>query len=266
MRILFSTGSLFYLPLKEIFLLARRTGFDGCDLVIQHHLDRPRFRETIEECLQILPVYALHAPFHRLDQWGNQIEALIKCIALAKEYAIPVVNFHPPSWIRLEVNYIKWFRRINDFQKELDPGDVVLAVETMPLVGKTVKFAPNIVNNFKDMIKVGVEKNLCFTFDTTHVGTFECDIIPVFIDFLNTGRLKHIHLSDYADNESHLFPGRGKLPIVKLLNTARALGYNGAVSLEISPTELPATRQWLIRALSYAAAFLKMHAGREESV
>lgn len=136
MKILFSTGSLFHLPLKEIFLLARQTGFDGCDLVIQQHLDHQGYRETLRECMDILPVHALHVPFERLRSWGNQVEALKKSIGLAKEFAVPVVNFHPPSWLYLEIAYLRWFRKIRDFQEESDVRGSAPPWRTCPSWGR----------------------------------------------------------------------------------------------------------------------------------
>ena len=34
MKYIFSTGCLYYLPIEEIFLLAREARFDGCEVVI----------------------------------------------------------------------------------------------------------------------------------------------------------------------------------------------------------------------------------------
>ena len=264
MKILFSTGSLFHLPLKEIFLLARQTGFDGCDLVIQQHLDHQGYRETLRECMDILPVHALHVPFERLRSWGNQVEALKKSIGLAKEFAVPVVNFHPPSWLYLEIAYLRWFRKIRDFQEELGCAGVCATLENMPLVGEEVKRRAYILNDFNDMLRFGMERNLYFTFDTTHLATFDRDIIAAFSAFHGTGRLRHLHVSDHAGHRSHLFPGAGRLPLAELLETARTLGYDQAVSLEVAPPELPSTREALAEALREASAFLKRHAGGEE--
>ncbi|OPY70921.1 MAG: endonuclease IV [Syntrophorhabdaceae bacterium PtaU1.Bin034] len=263
MKILFSTGSLFYLPLKEIFLIARDAGFDGCDLVVQSHLDDPYYKETLHECIQILPVFAMHTPFLRLTSWGNQIEALIKCIEVAKEFGIGVVNFHPPSWFSMEIGFLKWFRGIKDFQRELRCEPVFLALENMPLLAKSTKINTYVLNTIDEIIRFGSQRNLYFTLDTTHAATTGHDIIPTFLNLYKTGRLMHVHLSDYSRIGSHLFPGSGSLPIVKLLNTMRKMGYNQAISLEVSPMQLPSAALPLKKVLWYAASFLKMHAGNE---
>ena len=92
------------------------------------------------------------------------------------------------------------------------------------------------------MIKFGMKRNLYFTFDTTHVATFEHEVIDAFLAYHKTGRLKHVHVSDHASERSHLFPGAGNLPLAALLRTMHAAGYDLAVSLEVAPDELPSMR------------------------
>ncbi len=263
-KVLFSTGSLSRLSLKEIFVLAKETGFDGCDLVIQKHLDHSAYRETLQECVAILPVYALHVPFEKLKVWGKPVEALIRSVALAKEFDIPVVNFHPPSWFYLEITFLKWFRKVRDFQKELRCEKVCVALENMPLTEGEIKRRPYLLNNFNDMIKFGMKRNLYFTFDTTHVATFEHEVIDAFLAYHKTGRLKHVHVSDHASERSHLFPGAGNLPLAALLRTMHAAGYDLAVSLEVAPDELPSMRGHLEAVLREASSFLKGHGGSEQ--
>ncbi len=264
MNILFSTGSLYYLPLKEIFLVAKEAGFDGCDLVITGGFGYAHYREILQECIGILPVGALHVPFQKLPSWGNQIDALIRSIHVAKEFKIPVVTFHPPSWFHLEIRFIRWFRGVRDFQKELGCKEVCVAIENMPLMKKGIRLAPYLLNDFKSILEFGVDRNLYFTFDTTHLGTFDHDLVRAFLTLFKTGRIRHTHLSDYSPPYSHLFPGGGGLPIVRLLNTMKAVAYTGTISLEVSPWELPATREWLVTILSYASSFLKLQTGREK--
>lgn len=263
MKVLFSTGTLYQLPLKDVFLLSKEAGFDGCDLVINRSLDDPHYKEVLREVLDILPVYSLHVPYHRLKFWGSQIEALKRSIDTAKEFGVRVVNFHPPSWFRHELQFYRWFRKIRDFQREVDCGNVFLTIENMPLIGRRLRLAPYLLNDFRDLIDFGTKRNLYFTFDTTHLGTFEEDPIAAFLKYHATGRLKNVHLSDCISADGHLFLGRGTLPIARLLNTMRALGYDEMVTLEVAPNELPVTADWLIKTMSYAASFMKLHLGQD---
>jgi len=263
MKILFSTGSLFYLPIKDIFSIAKEAGFEGCDLLIDQNFNDDCYIDTVIECLDVLPVYSIHAPFLKIKAWGNNLYALMRAIDVAKRLKVQVVNFHPPSWYNMEINFFKWFKKVKDFQKELEcEQSLFLTIENMPLIGKTLMLAPYVLNNFEDLIAFGMERNLYFTFDTTHLGTFESDLVAAFLKFLKTERLKNVHVSDYAQFKSHLFIGRGELPIVKLLNTMRRLGYDEMVTLEVGPHELPRTREWLVRILSYELSFLKLQLGK----
>ncbi len=261
MNYVFSTGCLYYLPIEEIFLLAREGGFDSCELVVDHHFMSDGYLERVQECLSILPVHTIHAPFMKMKKWGTKVNELKRTIDIARVLDARVVNFHPPAWLTMEINFSKWLHDINDFQKELDCGDIALTIENMPRAGKHLMLASYILNNIDDLISFGVSHNLYFTFDTTHLATFGTDIVASFIKVFRTGRLRNIHLSDFGDHESHLFPGRGELPIARFLNTARRLGYEGAITLEVSPRELPKERQWLARLIKYELGFLKLHTG-----
>jgi hypothetical protein len=45
----------------------------------------------------------------------------------------------------------------------------------------------------------------------------------------------------------------------------RRLGYNEMVTLEIAPQELPRTNEWLLKVMTYSAAYLKLHLGRNNA-
>lgn len=263
MKILFSTGCLYYLPTRDIFLLAREAGFDGCELVIDKRFNDSRSIDTAIECGKIIPIHSIHAPFMKMNAWGNQVYSLQRSIEIAKTLGAEIVNFHPPSWFSMELAFFRWFRKVRDFQQKLGDERVIVTIENMPRIGKRLMLAPYILNDFEDLIEFGVSRNLCFTFDTTHMATFGNDIISAFLAFFKTKRLKNIHISDFGDHESHLFIGCGELPIVKLLNTMGRLGYDGMATLEISPHELPRTREWLVKMLQYQVAFMKLHLRRE---
>lgn len=259
MKVLFSTGCLFYLPTRDTFLLAREAGFDGCELVIDRRFNDGRHIDTVLECHTILPIHAIHAPYMRMAAWGNEVYSLMRTVEIAKMIGTEVVNFHPPNWYSMEIGFLRWFRKVEDFQAKLGAQNLCLTIENMPRMGKRVMLAPYVLNDFEDLIEFGVKRNLYFTFDTTHAATFDVDIIAASLAFLRTGRLRNIHISDYGDYKSHLFLGDGRLPMVKFLNTLARLSYHGMVTLEVSPYELPRTREWLLKMLRYQVAFLRMH-------
>ena len=259
MKILFSTGCLFHLPIENIFFYAKEAGFDGCDLLIDTKFDSDGYLERVQHCLDILPVYSIHAPFMKMRTWGTKADILARTIDIARTVGAKVVNFHPPSWFAMEVQFFKWFREIKDFQKELGCDDVFLAIENMPRSGTRLMLTSYILNDLKDLVDFGVERNLYFTFDTTHFGTFGDDIIAGFLRVFKTGRLKNIHLSDHGSHRSHLFLGKGDLPIVKFLNTVRRLGYDEMITLELDAREFPKTKEWLTKVMKYQFDLIKLH-------
>ncbi|MCX5804614.1 MAG: TIM barrel protein [Proteobacteria bacterium] len=259
MKILFSTGCLHYLPIREVFYLAAEAGFDGCDLVIDGRFNNAQYINTVKACLEILPIYSIHAPFARIDAWGTHRGNLIKSVEVAKILGAQLVNFHPPSWFSFELSFLKWFNNTDNFQKEIGTDDVYLTIENMPRVGQKFMLAPYVLYNYRDLISFGIRKNLFFAFDTTHIATCGDDIIVAFLNYFKTERLKNIHISDGQSFKSHLFLGRGDLPIVKLLNTMTRLGYDGMVTLELSPNEFPKTMEWTKKLLKYQSAFLRLH-------
>ncbi len=262
MQILFSTGSIPHLPISEVFLIVKEAGFDGCELVVGQDFNRPDYFNTVQQCTDILPVRSIHAPYVSIASWGNEVAALHRTIELAKALNTGLITFHPPSWLARQVRFWRWFRHISDFQRDLRCGNVCLAIENMPLL--RLMIPPYFLNRYQRLIRFGMERNLYFTYDITHISTYGYDIIPVFLSYLKTGRLRNVHLSDYStwNEKSHLGIGRGELPVVRLLNTMRRMGFDEKVTLEMQPQELPRKTEWLQRVLTYAADYLKLHLSR----
>jgi len=261
MKYIFSTGCLYHLPIEEIFVLAREGGFDGCELVIDQRFMSDGYLDRVQACIEILPVHTLHAPFLKMKKWGTKVDELKRTIDLARVLGASVVNFHPPAWLTMEIGFARWLNSIHDFQKELDCADIALTIENMPRAGRHLMLTSYILNDINDLIAFGEKHNLYFTFDTTHLATFGTDIVAPFIKVMRTGRLRNIHLSDFGAHESHLFLGRGDIPVARFLNTVRRLGYDGMITFEVSPRELPRAREWLIRFIEYQLRLIKLHTG-----
>jgi sugar phosphate isomerase/epimerase len=262
MKYLFSTGCLYHLPIEEIFILAAQARFDGCEIVVDQRFMDDGYLERVQTCLEILPVHTIHAPFLKMKKWGTKVDELKRTIDIARILGAGGVNFHPPAWLTMEIGFNRWLNSIRDFQEELDCADIALTIENMPRAGKRLMLTSYVLNDINDLIVFGQEHNLYFTFDTTHLATFGNDIIAPFIKVIKTGRLRNIHLSDFGEHESHLFLGRGELPIARFLNTARRLNYDGMITYEVSPRELPRSREWLIKLMDYQLRLIKLHTGK----
>jgi sugar phosphate isomerase/epimerase len=263
MYISLSTGSLFHLPLHKICELSVRAGFDGIELIINQVFEGTNSAKLIASLQEITTIHSIHAPFMPLAGWGGPADSLRISIELAAKCSIPLVNFHPPSWMGLEVVFWRWLYSVNDFQKEIgQDGQVVVTIENMPWVGK-FKINPNILSNTQRMIDFIHEHNLFMTFDCTHMGSGKANFINDFYQCYESGRIRNIHFSDYGHGREHLLPGHGILPLTRFLNHLRNTDYQSTVTLELDPSELPKNESVIIESLKEILAFLRTETGRD---
>jgi sugar phosphate isomerase/epimerase len=255
MRFSLSSGTLFTFPLPKAFEIARDAGFDGVELIINQEFQRVNSRALIKELAQIHPIHSIHAPFMLLDGWGGPVDMLKRCVNLAEEAGIGLVNFHPPSWLGFELQYWRWLYRILDFQKEVGRDAVLVTVENMPWVGK-LKINPHILSVTQKMVEFISAHNLYMTFDTTHLGSGKTNFINDFYAFYNSGRIRNIHFSDYGHGREHLIPGHGILPLTRFLNHLSQTNYDGYFTLELSPHEFPRDEKIIVELLSEIREFL----------
>ncbi len=248
MKLVLSAGSLYTLPLAKVFELARDTGFDGLEVIVNYDFQYQDNVACLRELQQILPIYSLHAPFFELDGWGNKIESLFRTTELALETGIPLVNFHPPAWLALELRFWRWLNRIRDFQSEIGRNQVTITMENMPCTGP-FKCNPNFLAQTGKMIQFMEEKNLFLTFDTAHMGSSRANFLHDFHLFYNSTRMRNIHFSDYGYGREHLLPGHGILPLTRFLNHLRETRYNKTLTLELSPHEFPKEEEMIRESL-----------------
>jgi len=252
-----STGSLFTLPLPRIFELASAAGFDGVELIINQEFQKVNPVKLIRSLQQTAVIHSIHAPFMPLDGWGGPADSLRRSVALAAECGIPLVNFHPPSWMGLEIGYWRWLYSVIDFQKVVGlDGQVIVTIENMPWVG-ALKINPNILSNTLRMIEFIRDHNLFMTFDCTHMGSGKANFINDFYLFYETGRIRNIHFSDYGQGREHLLPGHGMLPLTRFLNHLRNTDYQSTVTLELDPSEFPKTEHIILESLKEILLYLR---------
>ena len=257
MVISLSTGSLYHLPLQEIFEIGREAGFEGMEVLIAEGFSK---RHPLDELLrlseEVLPVKSIHTPFLRFRHWRGRISSLKKAVKWAKELGAEVVTFHPPNWLNFEFRFWQWMRWVKDFQAEVGQG-VAVAIENMPLVGSEVRFCGYFWSKTERLLKFAREKNLYLTFDTTHMGTRKMDIIPEFLAFYETGRVKNIHFSDWSPFREHRYPGKGLLPLSRFLNLLGRIGYGELLTVELTPKDLPKERDQIVAALEALTSYIK---------
>lgn len=254
MKLVMSAGSLYTLPLETVFELARDTGFDGMEVIINRDFQFQDNVALLRNLQQILPICSLHAPFMELDGWGDKIYQLRRTCKLAIDAGIPLINFHPPCWLALEFKFWNWFNNIADFQQELGKDQVLITIENMPATGPFGS-NPYVLANTDRMIEFMQANNLFMTFDTAHMGSSKADFLQDFHLFYDSGKMRNIHFSDYGYGREHLLPGHGVLPLTRFLNHLRETRYNDTLTLELSPhefpTELPGIRESLGEIFDY---------------
>lgn len=238
MQINLSAGSLYTLPLPQIFKLAAEVGFGGLEVIVNHDFDYSGGRELLEEAQGIHPIASLHAPFFDINGWGDQVLQLEKTVDLAIACGIPLVNFHPPLWLGFERKFWRWLNRVEDFQAEVGRSQVTVTIENMPTDGP-LGCGRYFLNQTEALIEFAAKRNLFLTFDTAHMGTGKSNFLTDFHHCYDAGLIRNIHFSDYGYGKEHLLPGHGVLPLTRFLNHLRETGYNGTLTLELSPGEFP---------------------------
>jgi sugar phosphate isomerase/epimerase len=256
MQLSISTGTLFIFPLDKVFNIARAAGFDGVELIINQDFQKVNSRRLVRELSDILPIFSIHAPFMPLDGWGNQMDSLKRCVEIAADCGVPLVNFHPPSWLGGEIRFWRWMYRIMDFQEEVSRKGVIITLENMPWVGR-YNINPHILSNTEKMIEFLRERNLYLTFDCTHMGSGKANFINDFYLFYKSGRIRNVHFSDYGHGREHLLPGHGILPLTRFLNHLRNTGYDQTLTLELSPHEFPREEGIIIESLKEIKNYLE---------
>lgn len=252
-----STGSLFTLPLQKVFELSAESGFDGVELIINQDFQRVNAVKLVRSLQNIATIHSIHAPFMELDGWGGNIDSLRLSVDLAAECNIPLVNFHPPSWMGFDIVFWRWLYSVSDYQKEIGrDGNVTITMENMPWVGKW-RINPHILSNTQRLVDFIREHNLYMTFDCTHMGSGKTNFINDFFLCYDSGRIRNIHFSDYGHGREHLLPGHGILPLTRFLNHLRSTEYQSTVTLELDPREFPKGEQNVLASLKEILSFLR---------
>jgi sugar phosphate isomerase/epimerase len=257
MKILLSSGSLHTLPLEKAFHIASETGYDGMEVIISENLGQEEGYNLLRGLKEVVPIYVLHAPFNLIQGWGDRIAALLKTVELARRVSVPMVTFHPPKWLDLEIKFWRWMYTVRDFQREFGGGKVAIAMENMPYRGNLLRFNPHILRNTKDIVRFIDKRNLYFTFDCTHMGTANTRFVRNFLRLYESKRVKNIHFSDYRGQREHLLPGHGMLPLEEVLEYLKESSYDEMITLEIFPQELPEDEEAMKKALRKAALHIR---------
>jgi sugar phosphate isomerase/epimerase len=276
LRFSLSTGTLYVYPLSWVLRLARETGFDGVELVVNPEVIVRRgqaVRRLAEaEGIEIVSVHPTVIP---LPGWREQHSGAVHTIRLAQEAGAGLVVLHTPHAQTLDEGEGLAFRqRIESWRGRLAGSDLKLAIENKAVRDERERqyaLTPLAqLRAFADRYDVGL------VFDTTHAASAGEDLLRAREVF--DGRLVNVHLSDMGGHiplsgfhpgrmplAEHRLPGTGDLPLSALLAALSQEGYAGPVTLEVNPFMAhfwwpPTVRRQLIQ----VAEWMKRVTGNQE--
>lgn len=252
MRISLSTASLLHFSLSTTLSLVKEVGFDGVELAIgpEQAIGGIASVRRLADSFQ-LPILSVHQPMMRLPGWGDKADIILKSIDWANELDCEVITFHPPgspdgkdeSWTRFVSAIEKGKSRSRDKLK--------ITIENRVYLPGTSYGKRFYLDEHNELLECAASLGVAVTFDTSHAWVTDGDIIEPYRRF--RGLLANVHFSDVNTRNlppflillhtlitQHQLPGTGVLPLRELLGEMANDGYEGLVTLEISPVALKA--------------------------
>ncbi len=229
-RLACSTASVLSRSLRSTFALFAQAGFTGIEIMVTKD---PATQEP-DTILELAEEYgmridAIHAPFLLVTRtvWGTDPAGkILRATQLADEVGAPIVVVHPAY--RWQTGYRRW---LDEELPRLERTTAVrVAVENMFPVrvrGRTVA-ALHASRSLEDL-----EGFPDVVLDTSHAAVARLD--PIDAARRLAPRLRHVHLSNNAGRgwDSHLPVDEGVLELDRFLDSLRADGFGGTVSLEL---------------------------------
>jgi len=248
LRLSFSTGTLYHLPLRISFALAREAGLDGVELVLGPEvtlLGAAHVRHLSQKFC--LPVLSLHPPILPYPGMHDTRRVLPRLVSLAEQVGCDLVVLHTPK--TASTTDRQWTAFLEALHAAHSNPHVRVSVENGGI------FAPTdesyVLHDARRLSDFATRYDLPVTFDTSHAGTSQYKLLEALALF--DGRVANVHLSDLAQRRivpdwqplytlflHHQLPGEGALPLAQFVRTLLRNGYAGILTFEISPTAMHA--------------------------
>jgi len=265
MTILLSTGTLYGLPLPLSMQLAKSSGCDGIELILDplSILGGPgRVRSLSERFGVKIPV--LHPPLFGVPGWNPLPIVFEKLAWWAVQLGSSLVVMHAPPRRHMHRRTLEFDQGLSAFNA-VARGKARVSVENIGVFSREDLEHPYVrpehVRTFAQ------ERGLGVTFDTTHAASAGLSIIDAYEAVADA--VEHVHLSDFKNPpdwidrpslasyvKHHQVPGRGALPLAEFVGALCSREYKGAITLELSPVALKVwrpseTRRLLEEAVGY---------------
>lgn len=262
MKVSLSTGSLYVYPLRQIFRLAKRAGFDGVELVIGPEVDW-RGAGYVKRLSQEfnLSVFTVHPPLYGFPGWSQINETyepyVDRALAITQAVGAELMVVHTPrARSYRDVTGGGFVNKVVQTRRASNGCGPRLALEN----GSRFREADHgyILRSLAELREFADAHDFPLTLDTAHVGTWDLDLL----DSLNffDGRIANVHFSDLREPpdwimrqprlhsyfRQHQFPGSGRLPLVECLRELQRRGYRGPITYELSPVALEFWAPWRV--------------------
>jgi sugar phosphate isomerase/epimerase len=246
MHISIATANFYYLPFDQALAIIANAGFVHIELALYwergswamaQHLRDVTAQQTVRAIersgLRVSSIHdgggVLHNPYSTEGFINPQLDAVLDELGYAPECIV----FHTPH---IEGAYDQaWWRSIAapiaEAAVRYRSGKTVVTLENMPpFAGYTVPLGTP-----SDLLEYAARYDLGVTLDTTHYAQMGIDIVEAARTMGD--RIRTIHLSDYLDGQTHLFPGEGALDFtvffqVLALPTLRAITLESSVGFK----------------------------------
>jgi len=270
LKVSFSTGALYHLPLRTAFALAHDAGFDGVELVYCPEVVW-RGAAFVQRLMReySLPVLSVHPSVVPYPGYNRAAHILPRLVSLAERLESSLVVLHTPKVATLQeprgVEFVKVLLRERE---RCNPGRQI-ALENSGFYRTSE--ARCLLHDARQLRDLADRYDLPLTFDTSHAGTSPYGVLGAY-DILRS-RVVNVHFSDllprrifpdwpplYTILSHHQLPGQGVLPLSDFVRELLADRYAGILTLEISPTAIQAwnlarARQILVQAIQFVRQF-----------
>jgi sugar phosphate isomerase/epimerase len=247
----YSTGATYCYPLSYSFKLAREAGFSNVELIIGAEAVW-RGPEAVQRLAQEagVTIRSVHGPIMPTPRWRHGPENITDLVDYAARLdPVPLAVVHVPKaedFIQ-DAEGQRFMRELEGWQTQYASGGPPLALETPGLFHSNEMdfrlFDLDALADFAQAQGTGI------VLDTVHVASLSLDQMTTYEKVRPA--LVNVHFSDlrqlpplldhtflYSYAKHHQLPGAGELPLERLLERLGRDGYQGLLTLELSPVAL----------------------------
>ena len=254
MRLSYSTGATYIYPLTWTFKLAAEAGFEGIELVLNPEALRRGPAQTQKLARHHgLAINSIHGPLLPLPGWPRDASSIDRIVRYAQAMdPTPLVVLHVPKAedVERDERGKRYRQALADWRQSCLVAPVPLALETPGLFhARERKLA---LFDLAELASFAETEGTGLVLDTVHAASLSYDILNAYR--ILRRRLSNVHLSDlcrvprlldlpalHSYIKHHQLPGHGHLPLSQLVRALVQDGYDGLLTLELSPV---AVRIW----------------------